>query len=259
MVRMPCGRVTSAQPFIITGGPIATTSSMSAWRAIACSRPAVTRPCRPALPSSVQTISSSHTAANLSCQNIRSRLRKPITPITFAPCSWYARACGNTGATPSPPPTQTTFFGLPMWLGMPIGPTSAYSEVPTWQSRRIACVVLPTAWITRVMVPRSRSKSASVSGMRSPCSSAITMTNCPGLAARAINGCSISSRKVTSEKSWRATTVKRLGPGVAFMVAVGWVDRSGCRVAARLPSAPAFQRVDGRGAAAASRRRLAAG
>ena len=27
------------------------------------------------------------------------------------------------------------------------------ASVPTWQSRRISCVVLPTAWITRVMVP----------------------------------------------------------------------------------------------------------
>ena len=36
----------------------------------------------PAEPSSVQTISSSQTAPNLSCQNIRSLLRKPITPIT---------------------------------------------------------------------------------------------------------------------------------------------------------------------------------
>ena len=81
-----------------------------------------------------------------------------------------------------------------MWLGTPIGPTSAYSVLPTWQSRCISCVVLPTAWITRVTVPFSASKSASVNGMRSPCSCDITMTNCPGRAALAIIGCSISSR-----------------------------------------------------------------
>ena len=36
----------------------------------------------PAEPSSVHTISSSHTARNLSSQNITPRLRKPSTPIT---------------------------------------------------------------------------------------------------------------------------------------------------------------------------------
>ena len=45
----------------------------------------------------------------------------------------------------------------------------------------ISRVVLPTAWITSVIVPCSRSKSASVSGMRSPCSCSITMTNWPAL------------------------------------------------------------------------------
>ena len=57
-----------------------------------------------------------------------------------------------------------------MWLGMPIGPTIAYSRVPTRQLCCISRVVLPTAWITSVIVPRSRSKSAIVSGIRSPCS-----------------------------------------------------------------------------------------
>jgi hypothetical protein len=81
MVWMPCGRVTSAQPFIMIGGPIATTSSMSGARDRLL-MPSVTRPLMPAEPSSVQMISSSQTARNLSCQNTRSRLRKPITPIT---------------------------------------------------------------------------------------------------------------------------------------------------------------------------------
>ena len=55
-----------------------------------------------------------------------------------------------------------------MWLGMPIGPTTANRLVPTWQFCCISRVVLPTAWITSVIVPCSGSKSASVSGMRSP-------------------------------------------------------------------------------------------
>ena len=66
-------------------------------------------------------------------------------------------------------------------------------------------VVLPTAWITRVIVPPAGSKSAIVSGMRSPCSWDMTMTNWPGRAARAIKGCRIWRRYVTSEKSSRAT------------------------------------------------------
>ena len=81
-----------------------------------------------------------------------------------------------------------------MWLGMPIGPTTANRLVPTWQFCCISRVVLPTAWITSVMVPASGSKSASVSGMRSPCSCSITMTNWPALAAFAITGWRISSR-----------------------------------------------------------------
>ena len=82
MVLMPCARVASAQPFIMIGGPMATTSSMSACLAIACAMPAVTKPLMPAEPSSVQTISSSQQARNLSSQNISALLRKPTTPIT---------------------------------------------------------------------------------------------------------------------------------------------------------------------------------
>ena len=63
-------------------GPMATASSMSECLAAACSMPAVTRPLRPSEPSSVQMISSSHTAPNLSFQNISSLLRKPSTPMT---------------------------------------------------------------------------------------------------------------------------------------------------------------------------------
>jgi len=81
-VRILCGRVASAQPFIMTGGPIATTSSMSGCRAIARLMPSVTMPRIPAEPSSVHRISSSHTARNFSSQNTRSFERKPSTPIT---------------------------------------------------------------------------------------------------------------------------------------------------------------------------------
>ena len=76
------GRVASAQPFIITGGPIATHSSMSGCFSMARRMPSVTMPLIPAEPSSVQTISSSQQAPNLSSQKTRSRFRKPSTPIT---------------------------------------------------------------------------------------------------------------------------------------------------------------------------------
>ena len=82
IVLMWRGRVTSAQAFIMIGGPIAIASSMSGCAASACSMPLVTRPLMPAEPSSVQTISSSQTARNLSSQNITPLLRKPTTPIT---------------------------------------------------------------------------------------------------------------------------------------------------------------------------------
>ena len=48
-----------------------------------------------------------------------------MTPMTYAPASWKARACGNIGATPRPPPTHSTFFAWPSGLGTPIGPTIA--------------------------------------------------------------------------------------------------------------------------------------
>ena len=82
MVRILCGRVASAQPFIITGGPMATHSSMSGCFSMACRMPSVTSPLMPAEPSSVQRISSSQQARNFSSQKTRSRLRKPSTPIT---------------------------------------------------------------------------------------------------------------------------------------------------------------------------------
>ena len=47
MVLIPWGRVVSAQAFIMMGGPMATTSSMSECSSMAFSRPAVTSPWMP--------------------------------------------------------------------------------------------------------------------------------------------------------------------------------------------------------------------
>ena len=63
-------------------GPMATNSSMSAWSRRAFLMPAVTLPLIPADPSSVQTMNWLHTSRNLSSQNISSRLRKPMMPMT---------------------------------------------------------------------------------------------------------------------------------------------------------------------------------
>ncbi len=57
-----------------------------------------------------------------------------------------------------------------------------------------------------------------VSGMRSPSSCDMTITNCPARAARAISGCLISSRYVTSEKSSRVTISKLDMPGVLLEI-----------------------------------------
>ncbi len=77
-----CARVASAHAFIMMGGPIATHSAMSGWRATAAYMTLVTGPLMPTDPSSVHTYSSSHTDLNLSSQNIRSLFRKPTTPMT---------------------------------------------------------------------------------------------------------------------------------------------------------------------------------
>jgi hypothetical protein len=85
-----------------------------------------------------------------------------------------------------------------MTLGTPPAHERVH-RVPTWQACCISRVVFPTAWITSVIVPFSGSKSASVSGMRSPSGWDMTMTNCPGRAALAISGWRISSMNVASE------------------------------------------------------------
>src|ERR1017187_3964961 len=75
------------------------------------------------------------------------------------------------GATPSPPPTSTTVpSSLRMWLGKPSGPMKSRMVSPS-RKANISNVVLPTAWMTTVTVPLATLKSATVSGMRSPCSS----------------------------------------------------------------------------------------
>ena len=156
IVRIPRGRVISAQARIITRGPMATSSSTSAWASRTSCRASVTRPFIPYEPSSVVTWNSSLNSRNRSSQNIRSRLRNPMIEMVYAPLCLNARSCGKIGATPSPPPTTMTLPGCSIWLGTPSGPTKSRSSAPS--GRAIICqVVFPTAWMTTVTVPRSRS------------------------------------------------------------------------------------------------------
>ncbi len=133
-----------------------------------------------------------------------SRLRKPMTEIVVDPSSLCRRNWGNTGATPSPPPTRTAFFRRSRWDSTPSGPMKSMTEEPSGRAI-IWWVVFPTACTTTVTVPRPRSKSATVRGMRSPVSSMRTMTKCPGWHAFATSGASTSQRKVTGPNCSRLT------------------------------------------------------
>jgi hypothetical protein len=82
MVLMPRGRVVSAQAFIMTGGPMAITSSMSGWSSMAILMPSVTRPLSPTEPSSLQMMNSSQHCRNLASQKTRSLDLNPTMPIT---------------------------------------------------------------------------------------------------------------------------------------------------------------------------------
>jgi hypothetical protein len=73
------------------------------------------------------------------------------------------------------------------------------SEVSSW-------VLLPIAWMTRVIVPAALSTSAIVSGMRSAPGPRRTITNCPGWRISAIRGAS-TTRRVTLGDSCALLTI----------------------------------------------------
>ena len=142
------------------------------------------------------TISSSLTLRKRSSQKSRSLLRAPIMVITLFPACFKALAIGNTGATPTPPPTQTTVPKFSISEGSPKGPTRSSIRSPElrWDS---LYVEVPTRIATRLRVPSLASQSASVSGMRSPTSSTRMTTNWPGLAFLATAGASIFIKSTT--------------------------------------------------------------
>ena len=204
VVFTPNGSVVRQQNFIITGGPIAMTSSTPPARHSSSSG-SVTRPLRPLEPSSVIFIRFSPAMARIS-SSITKRLsvRAPIITVTLLPAAFSACAMGCSGATPMPPPTHTTCPGFSPFsprisVGRPSGPSTAATAPPSSRAASFA-VVAPTVWNTSVTVPAAASASPIVSGMRSPSSaSAITITNCPALRARATRGASTVIRQTLSE------------------------------------------------------------
>ena len=128
MVRMPKGRVSSAQAFIIGRGPIAITSSISLCSFKTWSSTTVTKPFVPKEPSSVATRNSSEYFVNRSSQNIRSLFRKPMMEMVKDPSSLCSRSWGNTGATPKPPPTSTAFLRFSICEATPKGPIKSITD-----------------------------------------------------------------------------------------------------------------------------------
>jgi len=93
-VLMPWGRVISAQAFIMTSGPMATTSLTSGCFFRTSFRASVTRPFMPWVPSLVVTHISLLWLSKRSAQNIRSLLRKPTMEMVSFPASLWARSWG---------------------------------------------------------------------------------------------------------------------------------------------------------------------
>ena len=189
--------------FIMTAGPMAKHLSTFSRR-MTCSTPCVTRPFWPYEPSSVMMMTSS-LAARISFSNIISSLVRPAsTVMTRLPAAFRACTMGSIGATPTPPPAQTTVPKFSMCVACPSGPTTSVMQSPSCNSHR-RVDDRPTSCTTRVMVPATGSASAMVRGMRSPFSPTRTMTKCPALRDRAMSGASTTSLKTFSEKCslWR--------------------------------------------------------
>ena len=62
---------------------------------------------------------------------------------------------GCTTAVPTPPPTHTAWPDSMSSVGLPSGPATSVMASPTSSAHR-SMVVLPTAWMTSVMVPALR-------------------------------------------------------------------------------------------------------
>ena len=105
---MPCFWAVRLENFIMMGGPMANTLFTWGSCSINFSIPTVTTPFSPYDPSSVMMMTSSEDSRTLSSNIIRSLLRPAITDSTRLPAAFNACMMGSMGATPSPPPAQTT-------------------------------------------------------------------------------------------------------------------------------------------------------
>ena len=154
----------------------------------------MTRPFRPAEPSSVQTINSSQTAANLSCQKIRSRLRNPMTPIDMGATLLVGPGLRKHRRHAQAAADAHDLLRMADVARHAHRPDQGEQRLPTWQSRCIACVVLPTAWMTSVIGALVAIEVGQ--RQRNPLTMLVRHHDdeLPGRAARAIIGCSISSR-----------------------------------------------------------------
>ena len=106
-VGIPYFLVNKQQNFIIMAGPIAKHLSTFS-RLITDSIPSVTKPLLPYEPSSVIMITSSDDLRTSSSKIIKSLLRPANTDTTRFPAAFRAWIIGSIGATPTPPPAQTT-------------------------------------------------------------------------------------------------------------------------------------------------------
>ena len=167
-------------------------------RLITSSIPSVTKPLRPAEPSSVMMITSSDEARISSSRMMRSLLRPAKTVMTRLPAAFNACTMGSMGATPTPPPAHTTVPKFSMCVAFPSGPTTSVMWSPASRWHNLADES-PTACTTSVMVPREGSASQMVSGMRSPPSPTRTITKCPARRERAMSGASTTSLNTFSE------------------------------------------------------------
>ena len=196
-VGMPYFCVRRQQNFIIMGGPMANALSTCSC-SMSFSMPTVTTPFSPYEPSSVMTMVTSLCLRTSSSRIISSLVRPASTDSTRLPAAFSAFMMGSMGATPTPPPAQSTVPNFSMWVGLPSGPTTSVMKSP---SPRLHNLIeeSPTRCTTIVIVPLSASASAMVSGIRSPFCPTLTMTKLPALRLRAISGASISKRNTFSE------------------------------------------------------------
>ena len=189
--------VSRQQNFIMIAGPMANARSTCS-ALINFSIPTVTTPFSPYEPSSVMIITSSELSLTSFSRMIRSLERPARTESTRFPAAFSARIIGSIGATPTPPPAQTTVPKFSMCVGLPSGPTTSVTYSPSLRLHNLIDE-RPTFCTTSVIVPFVVSASAIVSGILSPLLPTLTITKFPAFLLLAISGASMSKRYTFSE------------------------------------------------------------